>query len=120
MTYKDIVRQRQAKAESAKRRRLLRKQGSTRGDVEPGQNVEPLAKSVEPEQIEIDCLRAYAQSKKPAGFGGVECGCGHCRGAKAAGMVVNHGAYKTAEQLAPNEVNRVTVPDDVDYRGVCR
>ena len=32
--------------------------------------------------------------------------------------VINHGQYKRAGELASNEINRVSLPGDVDYRGV--
>ena len=44
----------------------------------------------------------------------------HCSNARARGVhVVNHG-YKQAHQLAMNETNRVSLPGDVDYAGVCQ
>lgn len=65
---------------------------------------------------------------KPANFGLPDCECKHCQSNRANNanratenkLIINHGAYKTSEQLAKNEVNRVSLPGDVDYEGVIR
>ena len=58
----------------------------------------------------------------PDKFGQPDCQCMHClqnRNSKL-GLTINHGAYKPADQLAKNEVNRVSLPGDVDYAGLCQ
>lgn len=59
---------------------------------------------------------------KPGKYGQVDCDCQHCKSNRATGSrhVLNHGAYKHADQLDGNELNRVTLPGDVDYVGVCK
>ncbi len=59
----------------------------------------------------------------PANFGQPDCECKHCRNNRANGSKhrINHGPYKTAGELADNELNRVTFPSDPDYKheGIC-
>ena len=57
---------------------------------------------------------------KPANFGQPDCECRHCRNNQASGghKVINHGPYKTAFELGQHEINRVSLPGDVDYKGV--
>lgn len=56
-------------------------------------------------------------STLPANFGQPDCQCKHCQQNRANGNkhIINHGPYKTADELAPNEVNRMSLPGDVDY-----
>jgi hypothetical protein len=56
----------------------------------------------------------------PANYGQPDCQCKHCRQNRAnkSKLVINHGDYKKASELADNEVNRVTLPGDVDYEGI--
>jgi hypothetical protein len=53
----------------------------------------------------------------PVNFGQPDCECRHCQNNRAAGSrkVLNHGPYKTVGELADNELNRVSLPSDVDY-----
>ena len=55
----------------------------------------------------------------PANFGLENCECRHCKQNRhnKSKHVLNHGAYKPAGQLAANELNRVSLPGDVDYTG---
>lgn len=62
-------------------------------------------------------------SKKPENFGKDDCQCRHCRAMKtnglfAKGSTLNHGPYK--KKLGPGEVNRQTLPGDIDYQGVVK
>ena len=59
--------------------------------------------------------------KLPANFGQPNCECMHCQSKRVnkSKNIINHGPVKTAAQLGPNEINRVSLPGDVDYRGVC-
>lgn len=54
-------------------------------------------------------------------YGQADCQCKHCKQNRTNGgkHTINHGPYKTASQLADNEVNRVSLPGDPDYVGVC-
>ena len=56
----------------------------------------------------------------PANFGQADCECGHCLNNREGnkGLTINHGEWKPANLLAKHEVNRVSLPSDVDYSGV--
>jgi len=58
----------------------------------------------------------------PANYGQPDCQCRYCQTVRAAGghWRLNHGAYKPADQLATNELNRVALPGDADYVGVAQ
>ena len=53
----------------------------------------------------------------PDNFGQPDCQCKHCQGVKtnSSKHLINHGKYKKASELAANELNRVSLPGDVDY-----
>ena len=61
------------------------------------------------------------KDKLPASYGQPDCQCRHCRAAKAnkSKHALNHGPYKTAFASDKNEINRVSLPGDQDYAGVC-
>lgn len=73
----------------------------------------------EPSVAEFD--KVAELYNKPLNFGQPDCKCMTCRANKVNGNKhkVNHGPYKHAGQLARGEVNRVALPGDVDYTGVC-
>ena len=50
----------------------------------------------------------------PANFGQEDCECRHCRNNRNSGgkLIINHGEPKP---MGVNEVNRVSLPGDVDY-----
>ena len=77
------------------------------------------AEAIATGQVETDNL----QTDKPANYGQPDCQCQHCQNVRASGnpfkRVLNHGEYKTASQLDRNELNRVSLPGDADYDGVC-
>ena len=54
-------------------------------------------------------------------FGQPDCECMHCKQAKTNGSknILNHGPYKPAHLLGKGELNRVSLPGDADYDGVC-
>ncbi len=56
-------------------------------------------------------------------FGQSDCQCQHCQNNRAIfkgeKYVINHGPYKSAGQLGEKELNRVSLPGDPDYDGVC-
>ena len=54
----------------------------------------------------------------PAGYGTAICECQQCQTYRRHGKPVanlNHGAYKSLDELGPGEANRVALPGDVDY-----
>ncbi len=57
---------------------------------------------------------------RPMNWGLPDCQCQHCQTARVNNSknTINHGAWKSYADLADNEVNRVTLPGDVDYSGV--
>ncbi|KKN19410.1 hypothetical protein LCGC14_0946210 [marine sediment metagenome] len=57
----------------------------------------------------------------PDNYGLEDCQCRHCQNNRAKGNkhVLNHGKWKPIEELGANELNRVSLPGDVDYTGVC-
>ena len=59
------------------------------------------------------------RTKLPANYGYGDCECKMCQStrSRANGRLINHGPWKSASQLAANEVNRVVLPGDVDYEG---
>lgn len=71
--------------------------------------------------LHTDFVRGEGVSIKPtpANFGQPDCECRHCANNRNNGsrLVINHGPYKPVSELKDNEVNRVSLPGDVDYRG---
>lgn len=62
---------------------------------------------------------SVTDTDKPANFGQSNCQCRHCQNNRTHGsrLTINHGPYKPASELRDGEVNRVSLPSDVDYRG---
>ena len=58
----------------------------------------------------------------PTNFGSTDCQCIHCKQNRASGskLVLNHVPYKKHYELGKNERNRVSLPGDIDYNGVCK
>ena len=56
-----------------------------------------------------------------ADYGEPDCECMHCKSNRANGgkHTINHGEYKPVHLLGKGEFNRVTLPGDPDYDGVC-
>jgi hypothetical protein len=98
------------KAKQASKERMRRYRDKQKGvtNVTPEDNVTPC---VTPTDVTPDC------NTLPANFGQADCQCLHCRANTNNGnrLTINHGQYKTADQLQPNEVNRVSLPSDIDY-----
>ena len=63
----------------------------------------------------------FNSEEKPDNYGAPDCTCKHCQANRSSGSkhILNHGAYKPVSELAPNELNRVSLPGDVDYEGHC-
>ncbi len=61
------------------------------------------------------------KAELPANYGLPDCECQHCKSNRASGSryFLNHYTYKAAGHLSSNELNRVALPGDVDYDGVC-
>jgi len=95
MAYKDKEKQKEANRAAAQRRRDKSK-GMTQLEAMP--NVIP---------------------DSPANYGQSDCQCRHCTNVRAAGgrHVLNHGPYKPGNELSRHELNRVSLPGDVDYTG---
>jgi len=77
---------------------------------------------VDGERAEIDTTPPTLEpSALPANFGQPDCQCMHCQQNRRSNhkRVLNHGEYKPAALLGKNEINRVSLPGDVDYQGVC-
>lgn len=102
MPYKDADKQREANKERARRYRAKHK-GVTHKPDRNTQTVTPKG----PADLILN-------------FGQPDCQCAHCRAMRAnnpSGLKsVNHGTYKPASQLGLHEVNRVSLPGDVDYK----
>jgi hypothetical protein len=59
-------------------------------------------------------------STLPANFGLPDCDCWHCKQNRSKPdkeqYIINHGPNKTASELLPKEINRQSLPGDVDYK----
>ena len=57
----------------------------------------------------------------PANYGQPDCQCKMCQYNRTKPEqqrhTINHGQHKTITELEPNEINRVSLPSDVDYKG---
>lgn len=110
MAYKDPDKQRQASKQAMRRHRAkqgITSEGITQRGITSG-NVIPEQGTLTPEGI---------KPQVPANYGQPNCECMHCKANRARGnkYVLNHGAHKTVEELGSNELNRVSVPGDIDY-----
>lgn len=122
LMYKDRNKQREANKLIQARRRH---QGVTKGVTGQGVTVKGVTDNVIPKDKVL--LAAEAAMKAmgfkeamPANFGQDDCTCRHCFNIQAKGSLhtLNHGPHKPARELSKNELNRVALPGDVDYRGV--
>lgn len=104
--YKDKEKQKTANKEAAQRRRD-KQQGMTDKGMTQSGNVIPRVTPSTSNGIGL-----------PANFGQPDCECQHCQANKARGSrhTLNHGPWKTREQLDTHELNRVSLPGDVDYK----
>lgn len=55
------------------------------------------------------------RAEVPENYGLEDCTCRHCQQTRKTKTVLNHGPYKGVHELDENEVNRVSLPGDVDY-----
>ena len=96
------------------RMRLVRYQAAV---TKVGAQPEQINPNTQPEQTKAN---KPEQSEQPANFGQPDCDCKHCqqhRATKGSKLTLNHGAHKTANELGEHEINRVSLPGDVDYIG---
>ena len=94
--------------QNAKDRTLSHPESVTKKDV----TVQPDNMTMTPEGL---------KENVPDNYGQPGCKCRHCANAakSKSGNILNHGAYKPAGQLGYKEINRVSLPGDADYDGVC-
>ena len=52
----------------------------------------------------------------PANYGEEDCACLHCQ-QNSGKKILDHGVYKDFSVLGENEMNRISLPGDVDYCG---
>lgn len=79
------------------------------------------SRSVTDSVTEVSVTPVSVTKVLPANFGQPDCQCFHCKQNRASDvtngrLIINHGDYKSFEKLAKNEVNRVSLPGDVDYQ----
>ena len=122
--YKDRNKQKEANRQAQARRRQqgMTKRGMTEGVTGvtlPQVVIEELSPEIHM-AINDECnKRAFKSLAMPANFGQDDCTCRHCQNNRAKGSphTLNHGAHKLAKALSKKELNRVTLPGDVDYKG---
>jgi hypothetical protein len=145
--YKDITKQKQANKEANKRYRLNKAKNNAPRltELSKVESAIPMIPSVIPvipvipEQAEtvipdtiippvepVEPLKGITTPEGiavvfPDNYSLIDCTCKHCQQNRATGarLSINHGDYKPAEELESGEVNRVSMPGDVDYDGVC-
>ncbi len=71
-------------------------------------------------KTEKQFMNAVRDIVKPANFGFPDCECKHCQYNRTYGnkFTLNHGVWKRVSKLGKLELNRVSLPGDVDYVGV--
>lgn len=106
MAYKDKDKQKLSQRDWVRQKRANK--GSTAPKVE-GSTTETVV-------YDLSCLK---ESVIP-NYGQPDCECMHCQSNRANDNrhIINHEPYKT--DLAANEINRVSLPGDPDYAGVCQ
>jgi len=123
---KEANRKAQAKFKAKGITKVLPEQGITRQGITSTITVPPTPRALTVE----DMLAVTTVSKGtmtpegikpevPANYGQPDCQCQQCqRLRRCPGSLVtyNHGAYKTSAQLGQWELNRVSLPGDVDYQ----
>jgi hypothetical protein len=73
--------------------------------------------------LERQSIEVFNSLVKPENYGLDNCQCKHCQACitNKSTARLNHGEYMTAAELEQNgyDFNRVTLPGDIDYVGVC-
>ncbi len=109
MAYKDKDKQREAdKARQQRRRDEL-------------QGVTPKGVTDEGVMTEVIVTPFVEAPILPTNYGQSDCECMHCQSKRINNSknIINHGPYKTQYELDEHEINRVSLPGDPDYNGVC-
>lgn len=93
------------------RERQRNAQGVTDGNGNaPNSNAQTVTRNAQERNVTPTVTR-------PDNYGQQDCQCQHCQANRRNGSshTINHGPYKTAAELGPHELNRVTLPGDSDY-----
>lgn len=119
MPYKDKDKQRAAARESMRRRRQGITASAARLDVNP-EDVNPLDLMLPPPVFTV--TPEGTKRKVPINYGQADCACMCCaiNRRKPRPHIVNHGAYRPARELSKGEINRMSLPGDVDYEGLAK
>jgi hypothetical protein len=98
-----------------KAKRATARYCSAKCRVKASRGTKPL--SVTDSVTEVSVTPISVTKALPLNFGKPDCQCWHCKQNREMGgkLIINHGAYKKFEELLPSEVNRVSLPGDVDY-----
>jgi len=119
--YKDKDKQKEANRGRQRRYRALRKgvTESRRDSKGVTLDMKPGGGNLGPAIKETLSNGSVVLEDKPANFGQPNCECKHCQSVRSnkSHNVLNHGPHKPASELSLNELNRVALPGDVDYRG---
>ena len=83
--------------------------------------------TAQPGQIELGQSNPDTQpgqiTDRPANYGQPDCQCKHCQQVQTnkSNAILNHNGYISASELIANGYthNRVSLPGDIDYVGVC-
>ncbi len=131
MVYKDKDKQRAADRARQQRRRDAKKvKGVTIAGRDEGVTLSQRGAdmgvaggvTVEPVVSALPISQGTAQSTTASipNYGQPDCECMHCKSNRANGSrhTLNHNTPKKAVELADNELNRVSLPSDPDYKGV--
>lgn len=130
MPYKDKDKQKEANKLAAQRRRdkgMTNKGMTKQGMTQDPKVIPDVTPKAHDGSIDVRTLAQadaacgeYLTHGLPANYGQPDCECKHCRANRAHGSkhTINHGPYKPFVQLKPGEVNRVSLPGDVDYDGI--
>ena len=110
--YKDKERQKEANRLAAQRKRDKQKaEGMTETEGVTQKGMTNQGMTQEPVVIPA----------RPENYGQPDCECQQCKTNRAKGNrhIINHGPWRPAAELRDNEINRVSLPGDVDYEGAC-
>ena len=121
MPYKDAEKRKAVNRAAAQRKRDKDKGMTANVKIGKCQDAPESKKSVipddnHPQNVTPAVTPSHIQNVIP-NYGQPDCQCKHCQQNRNMGgkLTINHGQWKSADQLASNEVNRVSLPCDVDY-----
>lgn len=72
-----------------------------------------------PVTVTDESVTLSVTAARPMNWGLPDCQCQVCQSNRSNRHTINHGAYKRAGELNHNELNRVPLPGDPDYKGCC-